>query len=227
MSSSKKYLESNPTWHVEDSPWKARQILKIITNNALPVESICEIGCGAGEILNSMQKTLNHSSFVGYEISEDAYMMCQKIKNKKIRFVLGDLLGTENKDYYNIALAIDVFEHVEDYFTFLRKLKKKADFKIFHIPLDLSVQTIARASPLLRAREKVGHLHYFSKETAIETLKDCGYTILDSFYTNGSLDVPKNLKARLLNVPRRLLNMLHKGFSVRFLGGCSLMVLTR
>ena len=29
------YLEKNPTWDVEDSPWKAEHILKIINRNKL------------------------------------------------------------------------------------------------------------------------------------------------------------------------------------------------
>jgi hypothetical protein len=29
MYTSSEYLENNPTWHLEDSLWKARQILKI------------------------------------------------------------------------------------------------------------------------------------------------------------------------------------------------------
>ena len=40
------------------------------------------------------------------------------------------------------ALLMDtVLEHLEDYFGFLRKLKTRATYKVFHIPLDLSVQT--------------------------------------------------------------------------------------
>jgi hypothetical protein len=37
-------------------------------------------------------------------------------------------------------MAIDVIEDMEDYFTFLRALHKKGTYKIFRIPLDLSVQ---------------------------------------------------------------------------------------
>ena len=50
----KEYLDNNPTWHVEDSPWKAKQILKIIRRNSLHPNSICEIGCGVGEILRQL-----------------------------------------------------------------------------------------------------------------------------------------------------------------------------
>jgi hypothetical protein len=32
------------------------------------------------------------------------------------------------------------------------------------------------------ARRKVGHLHYSTKETAIATVVDCGYTTIDQAY---------------------------------------------
>jgi hypothetical protein len=46
------YFEKNQTWHIEDSPWKTEQLMKIIKRNQLQPTSICEVGCGAGEILN-------------------------------------------------------------------------------------------------------------------------------------------------------------------------------
>jgi hypothetical protein len=47
------YLDNNPTWHVEDSSWKAGQILKIIQRSNLQPNSICEIGCGLEKYLIS------------------------------------------------------------------------------------------------------------------------------------------------------------------------------
>ena len=62
----------------------------------------------------------------------------KKKTKKNLTFSNNDILKEKNK-YFDIALIIDVIEHVEDYFYFLRKVKKKANYKIFHIPLDLSV----------------------------------------------------------------------------------------
>jgi IS30 family transposase len=45
------YLSKNPTWHVEDSPWKAEQILKLIKGNKLDFTQICEVGCGVGDLI--------------------------------------------------------------------------------------------------------------------------------------------------------------------------------
>ena len=47
------YLRNNPAWHVEDSSWKARQVMKMLNRNSLNPKTVAEAGCGAGEILIS------------------------------------------------------------------------------------------------------------------------------------------------------------------------------
>ena len=125
-------------------------------------------------------------------------------------------------------MVVDVIEHVEDCFNFLRKIKEKANYKIFHIPLDLSMLNLLRVSPIIAKRKNVGHIHYFTKETALETLKDTGYDIIDYFYTSGSIDLPnQSWKSNFLKMPRKILFNLNKDFAVRVLGGYSLMILTK
>ena len=222
------YLSHNPTWHEEDSPWKAQQIKKIIEKNSLKPLKLCEIGCGAGEILNQLSQHFKHGEkFYGYEISPQAFELCQKKASENLTFYLSDLLENES-EFFDIAMAIDVFEHIEDYFGFLRKFKDKAEYKIFHIPLDLSVQTVFRANPILKFRKVIGHLHYFTKETALETLKDAGYEIVDYFYTGSALDLPnRGWKANLLKIPRKIAFSINQDLTVRILGGYSLMVLVK
>jgi hypothetical protein len=124
-------------------------------------------------------------------------------------------------------LCLDVFEHVEDYFGFLRGLRGKSVHKIFHIPLDLSVQWVWRSGPIMREREQAGHLHYFTKETALATLQDAGYQVVDWFYTAGAIANPRSVKARLARWPRRLLSSVNQDLVVRVLGGYSLLVLAK
>ncbi len=222
------YLEKNPTWHIEDSPWKAKQILKIITNNRLQPHSICEVGCGAGEILHQLYLQMpDDVSFAGYEISPQAFELCQQRKKDRLQFYLKNLIEDE-KTFFDMVLAIDLLEHVEDYLGFLKKLREKGLYKIFHIPLDLSLQAVLRSSPILKGRQSAGHIHYFTKETAIATLIDTGYEIIDYFYTGSSIDLPaKSFKSWLAKFPRKMMYKLSKDMTVRVLGGYSLMVLTK
>jgi len=153
------YLRRNPTWHAEESQWKSKQIIKIISKNKIQPHSICEIGCGAGEVLNQMHLEMPEDiSFSGYEISPQAFELCRKREKNRLHFYLGDIFDDE-KAFFDIILAIDLVEHVEDYFGFLRRLREKAIYKIFHFPLNISVQTVLRPSQILRFRRGVGHIH--------------------------------------------------------------------
>jgi 2-polyprenyl-3-methyl-5-hydroxy-6-metoxy-1,4-benzoquinol methylase len=221
------YLEKNPTYHVEDSPFKADQILTMIEKHNLKPHSICEVGCGAGEILNQLQKKLPADvQFYGYEISPQAFELCQGRENERIHFFCEDLL-TNTSATFDLLLCLDVFEHVEDYLGFLKSLRTKAEHKIFHIPLDLSVQWLWRATPIMLGREQLGHLHYFNKETALATLAYAGYEIIDWFYTPGAIANPRSLKAKLASFPRRILSGINQDLVVRILGGYSLLVLAK
>jgi len=222
------YLDKNPTWHEEDSLWKARQIEKILGKNRVEPSTICEVGCGAGEILNCLASSYGAEvSFSGYEISPQAFEICKKKEKKNLRFFLKDLFA-EGDASFDVVLAVDVFEHVDDYLGFLRKLRTRAEYKVFHIPLDLSVQSILRSSPILEGRAMVGHLHYFTKETALAVLADTGYEVIDYFYTSGSLELPaRGWKRKVLKLPRKWLFAIHQDLTVRMLGGFSLLVLAK
>jgi cyclopropane fatty-acyl-phospholipid synthase-like methyltransferase len=222
------YLANNPKWHEEGSLWKSKQITKMLNKHNIIPSSVCEVGCGAGEILNCLTNNFGDKvAFYGYDISPQAFEICSKKEKHNLHFFLNDLLDEEGMTF-ELVMAIDVFEHVEDYFGFLRKLKNKGAHKIFHIPLDLSVQMVLRSAPIMEARSSVGHIHYFTKETALATLKDTGYEVVDYFYTKHSLDLPnRGWKADLMNLPRRFFFALHRDLTVRILGGFSLLVLAK
>jgi hypothetical protein len=113
-------------------------------------------------------------------------------------------------------------------FWFLRRLRARGRQFVFHVPLDLSAQAIMRGTPIRKARAEVGHLHYFTKDTALATLDSTGYSVEDWSYTYGSLDLPdRSLWQRVARVPRRIGLALAPDLTVRTLGGCSLLVLAR
>lgn len=222
------YLKLNPEWHVEESSWKAKHILRILRKNSLSPKFICEVGCGAGEVLKQLQDRLDSSCrFVGYDISPDALELCRPRANERLEFRLADILKEDSRRF-DLLVVLDVIEHVEDYFTLLRGIKARAEYKIFHIPLDLSAQTVLRRSGLTKVCDWYGHLHYFNKETALHLLSELDYQVIDYCYTARSIEQRTNeLTRNLLKVPRRLLFAINQDLAARILGGWSLMVLAK
>jgi predicted RNA methylase len=219
------YLEKNSTWHVEDSLWKAHQIHSILSKNKIESKTICEVGCGAGEILKQLSCKLLSVDFCGYELSPQAYELCKTRETKKVQYKNINIF--DDNIFFDTLLCIDVFEHVENYIGFIKALKKKADYKIFHIPLDISVLSVLRDAQIT-ARHNVGHLHYFTQATALATLTDAGYKIIDSAFTTSFKDLPsKSVKSKIAKIPRKILYAISPKLMVKLLGGCSLIVLAK
>jgi len=221
------YLRKNPAWHVEESPWKAKQVIRMLRRNNLRPKTICDAGCGAGEVLTQLHDHLDGDCrFVGYEISPQAFAMTRTRASEGVDYKLADILQEQNV-YFDLVLVLDVIEHLEDYFSFLRDIRRKGRHTMFHIPLDLSAQTVWRKDGILKRRDLYAHLHYFTKDTALRTLQDVGYEVLDHFYTPRLIDLPSDRLQRILKIPRKIAFALHPDVTVRVLGGYSLLVLVK
>jgi len=219
------YLERNKTWHVQDSPWKAQQITSILSANKLEPRTVVEVGCGAGEILRQLSLTTPAVQFSGYELSPQAFELCKQRQSERVQYHCRDLL--QEQAHFDLLLCMDVFEHVPDYMGFLEGLRSKATYKIFHIPLDLSVLSLMRGS-LMAARRDIGHLHYFTRETALATLQDCGYKIVDGRYTQSYADLPSgSLIGKCAKPFYRMAHAVAPHLTVRLVGLASYLVLAK
>jgi SAM-dependent methyltransferase len=220
------YLKYNPSWHVEESPFKVRQIRRMMARQNLAPNSVCDVGCGAGLVLSELQQYLPMGCICwGYDVAPAALAMCAKISNSHLRFRACDVRNQECDQFFDLLLMLDVFEHVEDYMGLVRGVRPKAKLKLFHIPLDLSVQAVLRKNGLLRRRDHHAHLHYFTKETALRTLSDVGYKLIDYFYTPRCIDLGDLLVQKMARIPRQVCFAMAPELTVRVLGGYSLMVL--
>lgn len=221
------YAESNPTWDSEDSPWKAGQVVRMLHQNRLAPQRLVEVGCGAGKVLATLRPALPDAELHGYDIAPDAARLWPAHAAQRIHFHTGDFLQSKTP-HFDTLLLLDVLEHLANPFEFLVSLQGRADYFIFHIPLDLSALSVLREAPLLYVRDKVGHIHYFTKGLALALLKECRYQVIDWFYTGASLSGPRpGWKTRLAGWPRHLAYFVNKDMGVRLLGGETLMVLAR
>jgi SAM-dependent methyltransferase len=219
------YLKTHPSWHAEESPFKVRQIRKMLRRSRLAPGTVCDVGCGAGAVLTELQQYLPADCACwGYDVSPDAIAMCTN-QGPNLRFCVNDIRRDKSDAYFDLILVLDVFEHVDDYIGLLRDIRPKGKYKLFHIPLDLSVQAVARKNGLLRRRDEHAHLHYFTKETALRTLSDVGYKLVDYFYTPRCIELGDLLVQKIARLPREICFAIAPDITVRFLGGYSLMVL--
>ena len=237
------YLKNNPDWHVGAAVWKAQSILQMMQKNRIDPSSVCEIGCGAGEILRIMQRQLNpECTFDGYDIAPQAIELARARENEHLHVHLGDFVQDSGNDFYDLILIIDVLEHFENCFQLLRDIKPKSRYKILQLPLDISALSVI-FNELIQYRHATGHLHFFTKDIALEILRDAGYNVRDVLYELRPFENPwswqealrhpgrapimllKLIRRILYRVPRLLLFAVQPDFAVRLLGGWRLLVL--
>ena len=221
------YFKNNPTWDIADAGWKTDVIVDLLKRNNISASDVIEIGCGAGaNLVDLAKKDERIKNLRGYDISPQAIELAKKNVSDRISFFNEDLTANETRTA-DLMLVIDVVEHVDDFYGFLRNLKTKSKYFIFHIPLDLSCRTVMKPHVLLQQRQSVGHIHYFTREMAEWALKDTGYEIIDWGYTKPVVDVQPadSVKRFVKKILRNISFAVNKDWSVKKWGGYSMMIL--
>jgi SAM-dependent methyltransferase len=221
------YLRKVPEWHIDDSPWKSKGVLRMLARHGISPRTVGEIGCGTGEVLHQLQRHMDADCvFAGYDIAPEAIELSRTRQNARLRCSLGNLLDEPGANF-DVLLVLDVLEHQENHFRFLRDIKPLAPYKIFHTVLDLSVQAVLQRDGLTKRRQLYDDLHFFTKDTALQTLSDEHYEIVDWFYAPRAIYRASGIAEAIRQWPRILCFALHEDLAVRLLGGYSLFVLAK
>jgi ubiquinone/menaquinone biosynthesis C-methylase UbiE len=221
------YVKKVPHWHTDDSVWKASSVRQVLQRNHLSPGLIGEVGCGTGEVLRQLQLGMDpQCHFVGYDIAPEAIELSRSRQNERLQCRLADILKQPDA-HFDVLLILDVLEHQENYFNFLRSIKPLAPYKLFHTVLDLSAQAVLRKGNLSKRRQITDDLHFFTKETFLQSLRDEQYEVLDWCYVPRSARRASGISRNILQLPRKIWFALDSDFAARLLGGYSLFVLAK
>lgn len=193
------YLNINPSIHIEETPWKVRKIKPLIDKCLKKYNKrklkLLDVGGGAGQILKEISSYIESK----YNIKVEKYAIdltpkileIQKKNNPSLKKALNeDIKNTSLKDEeVDITLMIDVLEHVPNPCEALRELRRISKYVIFKVPLEknfsLSVMnflTFGRVRK--RIIKRIGHVNIYSLKTLKNQLKENGFFIISSSYTN-------------------------------------------
>mgnify|MGYP001167512517 FL=1 len=221
------YAQKNPDWDSADASWKADKLHQLLAAHDCLPSSIVEIGCGSGAILAALRGYYPQVSLAGFDIAPETSRFWSDASVRGIRFELADYLSLD-EPVPDLILVLDVLEHLGNPWEFLARLRHRSKLVAIHFPLDLSAVSVLRERPLLQVRDKVGHLHYFTRGLALSLLEESGFEIVEARYTGAALDAPqRSFKTRVAGWARRLAYAVDRDFGARLLGGETLMVLAR
>jgi len=134
---------------------RRRMIIKLL--DQVSFETILDVGCGSGVMLDVLQKKYN-IKISGMDISENIIN-----KNKTyfpdMNFYNADISDTIIPKKFDCVIASEVLEHIVDYKTALINLTKMADkYIIITVP----------SCPLFPTDKNVGHIRHFNKNGLVE-----------------------------------------------------------
>jgi SAM-dependent methyltransferase len=225
---SDQYWEANPSLHLEDAEFKVANCVALLKPHGARPASILDVGCGAGRTTLLLARAFGVPA-IGIDLSPGAIAYAAAHHaDPLVTFRTGDVAALAGSPA-ELGVMFDVFEHVEDYLGFLRRAKPAARQWVFNIPLDMYVLSVLAGQPMTWRRQ-YGHLHYFSKATALATLRDAGYAVVDARLCSLSRHMVRhnpNLRRLVLAAPRLLLEAVSPDLAARLVGGASLMVLAR
>ena len=223
------YLSQNPSWHAEDAPWKLAHILRVLKQAHLTgFANVLDGGCGSGDIVKSWAAKAPRVKFTGWDISPQAYELAVRNAPSNVRFIQSQLLP---EGPFDLALAIDVIEHLENPAAWLARVAGCAPYLVLHVPLDLSLR--ARLNPQLLEDEKkaVGHIQFFTSRSLKKFLRAQHFQILCAHYTNKYVECPPKLtrfKSRVGMCIRKAAHyLLPHAWAAYLIGGYSLMLVVK
>ena len=115
----KKYTSKNPLMGIVIS-----KFMKDLSETIAPLEdlnSIIDIGCGEGFIINC----LNRPDITGVDISKNALNIAKR-KNPECNFCTGSVYDLSfKKNSFDLVLATEVLEHLENPEKALQEIKDK------------------------------------------------------------------------------------------------------
>ncbi len=194
------YISKNPSLHEEDSPWKVSKIIPLVDKmfmlghiNSEEI-NLLDIGGGAGLILRDISSYIERSYGVRvnkYALDLSPGMLeVQKKNNPGVKTLNEDICETSlaNKKI-DLALMIDVLEHVPHPVNALKELKRISKMVIFKVPLENNIlcntmNIITHGKIRKDAAENIGHINIYNCNSLKKQIKtNCG-RILDDDFTN-------------------------------------------
>lgn len=164
------------------SDYKVPLILAAIEQAGVKLDDstrILEVGCGNGAFLWPFSDTVAESGirprFEGIDIAANAIAEAQQLSGANPPVFACKTLDSHDSSV-DMALLIDVVEHVPCPVDFLASVRRVAPLMLLHLPIEHSFLHLATGRPTA-SYHAYRHIHFYSLETARLLIEDTGWRI--------------------------------------------------
>ena len=148
------YLRNHPTWHEEDAPYKAEDILTFLEKHSLRPATICEVGCGSGGVLERYPANSTVPQNSPAMRSPSRPSPCAGVRNKITSFCSRQPPG--RRRLLRSGACPGRFRACRGLYGFSGSAAARGAHKIFRIPLNISVESVLfKSRPILHARQSL------------------------------------------------------------------------
>lgn len=185
------YDDSIIEWRTKAGKHKAKNIVEL--SKHINFDSVLEVGCGEGAILDWLSKWGFSKNLNGIDISNSGVEIT---KSKKIEH-LKDVLTFDGykipypDNHFDLVICSHVMEHVEHERMLLREIRRVSKYQIFEIPIDFSFYVDKKVKHFL----SYGHINIYTPALFRFLLKSENFHVMNDkchLYDN---DVLKHIYA--------------------------------
>jgi hypothetical protein len=170
------YIASNPSLHLEDSEYKFGYLCRLLdslTFSSGPIR-VLDIGGGAGVVAAQLCKWLasggREVECHAYDLSSDM-LRVQCANNPYLTLATTKFEELRDVGRYDLALLIDVIEHIPDNGRIAADVDRIADRLLYNIPIERNLVDClrnlymgGRYYPM--QEQSLGHVHFYSYAAA-------------------------------------------------------------
>ena len=172
------------SWHVRKELRKIRSLLP-------DSPAILDAGSGFGQYDYTMAIQFPSSTITAVDVKQDQIDDCNHFfkrigKSERVKFEYGDLTRWSKPDTFDLALSVDVMEHIEDDITVFKNLAdslKDGGFLIISTPSDMGGSDVHddHENSFIEEHVRDG----YSIEDIESKLRKAGFSTIESRYSYG------------------------------------------